>query len=155
MPRRRLASRVLLISASGRVLLFKIRYQTGVLAGMSYWATPGGQLRENESFETAAIRELNEETGIELKSVGQCISHKEFPWKMPDGEEVIAVENYYIVRVSTERHSHAAWSGQERDAFVDVRWWSPAELAQCDELIYPPDLLSLFVEAVCAHASKR
>lgn len=67
MPRRRLASRILLISPTDRLLLFKIHYKTGALAGMSYWATPGGQLRKDESFETAAARELNEETGVEVR----------------------------------------------------------------------------------------
>lgn len=64
MEQRRLASRILLVSPSHRLLLFKIHYKVGALAGRRYWATPGGQLKDGESFEAAAMRELYEETGI-------------------------------------------------------------------------------------------
>lgn len=58
MPRKRLAARLLVTSQRNRLLLFKIQYQAGVLAGMSYWGTPGGKLKDEESFEAAAVREL-------------------------------------------------------------------------------------------------
>lgn len=148
MPRRRLASRILLISPANRLLLFKINYKTGALAGMSYWATPGGQLMRDESFEEAAVRELQEETGVDVQSVGTCIARREFMWKMPDGKPVLAVENYFVVRAFAEQCSSAAWSDQERDAVCEVRWWSETELAICDEDVYPPDLTSLFAEAL-------
>ena len=148
MPRRRLASRILLISSTDRLLLFKIQYKTGALAGMGYWATPGGQLRKDESFETAAARELNEETGVEVRSVGSCISHREFPWRMPDGEDVLAIENYYLVRADADQCSSDFWSSEERGAISEVRWWSQAELAQCEEDVYPPNLMRLFIEAL-------
>ncbi|KPZ24954.1 NUDIX hydrolase [Pseudomonas syringae group genomosp. 3] len=148
MPRRRLASRILLISSTDRLLLFKIQYKTGALAGMSYWATPGGQLRKDESFETAAARELNEETGVEVRSVGPCISHREFPWRMPDGEDVLAIENYYLVRADADQCSSDFWGSEERGAISEVRWWSQAELAQCEEDVYPPNLMRLFIEAL-------
>ena len=38
MPRRRLASRILLVSQARRLLLFKISYKAAARAGMSYWA---------------------------------------------------------------------------------------------------------------------
>lgn len=148
MSRRRLASRILLISPIDRLLLFKIQYKTGALAGMSYWATPGGQLRRDESFEEAAMRELQEETGVDVQSVGPCIARREFLWQMPDGEPVLAVEKYYAVYARTEKYSSAAWSDQERSVVSEVRWWSETELSRCDEDIYPPDLTSLFAEAL-------
>ncbi|SMF65581.1 MULTISPECIES: NUDIX domain-containing protein, partial [unclassified Pseudomonas] len=64
MPRKRFAARLLVVSPRNQLLLFKIQYQGGVLAGMSYWATPGGKLKDEESFEAAVVRELYEETGI-------------------------------------------------------------------------------------------
>jgi hypothetical protein len=67
---------------------------------------------------------------------------------MPNGEEVLAVENYYVVRADAVQHSSAAWSEQERRAIDEVRWWSQVELAECDEHVYPPDLLSLFIGAL-------
>jgi len=148
MPRQRLASRILLISPSNQMLLFKIRYLTGALAGMCYWATPGGKLRANESYEAAAIRELYEETGIEVQSVGQCLAHKEFPWVMPGGEHVLAVEHYFTVHTGTEQCSCAQWTDREREAVCEVRWWSSGELAACHEEVFPPDLNNLFSRAL-------
>lgn len=148
MSRRRLASRILLISPTDRLLLFEIRYDDGPLAGMSYWATPGGKLRVGESFEAAAVRELKEETGVDVDAVGPRIARREFLWKMPDGEDVLAIENYYAVRSDSEQYSSAAWSRQERGAIGEVRWWSQAELEGYDKDVYPPDLLSLFVDTL-------
>lgn len=103
MPRRRLASRILLVNQSRRLLLFKISYKTGARPGMSCSATPGGQLRDDESFEAAAMRELQEDTGTEVKSIGRCIARKEFPWRMPDGGHVLEVEHYYVAHVVGNR----------------------------------------------------
>lgn len=148
MPRRRSASRILLVSSSHRLLLFKIHYKTGVLEGRSYWATPGGALRGDESFEAAAVRELYEETGLDVQSVGRCITRKEFIWQMPDGEHVLAVENYYVVRAGNEHCSTASWSTQERDVVCEIRWWSENELMANTEEILPPDLPILFARAL-------
>jgi len=148
MPRKRLAARLLVISPRNRLLLFKIQYQAGVLAGMSDWATPGGKLKDEESFEAAAVRELYEETGIEVPFVGRRIAHREFLWQMPDGEHVLAVENYFTVHTGTEQCSCAQWSDREREAVCEVRWWSLGELAACHGEVFPSDLSNLFGRAL-------
>ena len=40
--RQRPAARLLITDPLGRVLLFRFEHRTGALAGMRYWATPGG-----------------------------------------------------------------------------------------------------------------
>ncbi|AXJ08094.1 DNA mismatch repair protein MutT [Pseudomonas fluorescens] len=144
--RRRLASRVLVISSSHRLLLFKIHYRSGHLAGRCYWATPGGKLRSDESFEAAAVRELREETGIEVNSIGHCVARKEFSWQMPDGENVVAVEHYYVAHVNNEQCSVEGWSDREREVVSDVRWWSLSDLSNSHEEILPNELLVLFTK---------
>lgn len=131
MLRHRLAARVLLISPSNRLLLFKIHYRSGALAGMRYWATPGGKLRAGESFEKAAVRELHEETGLKVQTVSQCIARKEFPWVMPDGDRVLAVEHYFVVYANEQQLDATNWSDQEREVVSEVRWWSEEELLAC------------------------
>ena len=150
MPIRRFASRILLINPARRLLLFKIQYNYGALAGLTYWATPGGKLKPAESFEQAAVRELEEETGIVVQSVGPCIARREFEWKMSSGETVFAVENFYVVRALAQPISAAKWSDAEREAICEVRWWSAMDLKQCREEIFPPDLSNLFTEALTA-----
>lgn len=148
MLRNRLAARVLLISPSNRLLLFKIHYRSGALAGMRYWATPGGKLRAGESFEEAAVRELHEETGLKVQSVRQCIARKEFPWVMPDGDRVLAVEHYFVVYANEQQLDATSWSDQEREVVSEVRWWSEEELLACQEVVFPPDLPLLLTQAL-------
>jgi len=154
MLRRRLASRIILVSPSHRLLLFRIHHKTGALAGKSYWATPGGALRGDESFEAAAVRELHEETGIDAQSIGRCVARKEFLWQMSGGEHVLAVENYYVVHADAEHCSTTKWSLQERDALCEIRWWSESELMASTEEILPPDLPILFGQALLMEPDK-
>ncbi|MBJ5970157.1 NUDIX domain-containing protein, partial [Salmonella enterica subsp. enterica serovar London] len=73
------SSRLIIISPENQVLLFFFSHENDALNGKSYWATPGGGLESNESFEQAALRELREETGIIKNDVGPQVATRSFP----------------------------------------------------------------------------
>ncbi|MBA1275457.1 NUDIX domain-containing protein [Pseudomonas azotifigens] len=60
------------------------------LAGQSYWATPSGGLEEGETFCAAAIRELREETGIEVGTVTGPVANRRVSLTLPCAERVLA-----------------------------------------------------------------
>jgi 8-oxo-dGTP pyrophosphatase MutT (NUDIX family) len=62
---RRTAARVLLVDDAGRVLLLS---GTDPQVGSRWWITPGGGLEDDEDLASAAVRELAEETGIQLRT---------------------------------------------------------------------------------------
>jgi hypothetical protein len=54
--RERPSSRLLIIGATQRTLLFRFEQEQGSLAGRRFWATPGGGLEPGESYAQAACR---------------------------------------------------------------------------------------------------
>jgi len=141
--RRRPSARLLITDPTGRVLLFRFVHQRGALAGQSYWATPGGGVEEGETFAQAAVRELQEETGIQLASAGESVARHEFELQLPDGEWVIADERYFRIAAQHGEISRAGWTPLELEVMSEHRWWSRDEIRAAAETIYPPDLADM------------
>jgi 8-oxo-dGTP diphosphatase len=146
--RQRPAARLLITDPLGRVLLFRFEHRTGALAGLCYWATPGGGVEGNETFEQAAIRELWEETGIRVDHVGPEVSQRQVVFQLADGEYVNEDERYFHVAVCSNRISSAGWTEYEIDCMTDHRWWDRHELRQSSDKIWPEDLADLLDAAI-------
>ncbi|UVM01796.1 NUDIX domain-containing protein [Pseudomonas atacamensis] len=145
--RERKAARLLVISPSQEVLLFRFIHENGALAGRNYWATPGGGLEAGETFHDAAIRELLEETGIEASAVEGPVAHRDFSMLLPSGETVLAVEQYFVVHTPSERLSRTGWTQEETEVMADHRWWSAESLRGTDDQIWPERLDEMLVNA--------
>ncbi|GJD53411.1 RNA pyrophosphohydrolase [Methylobacterium crusticola] len=141
--RRRPAARLLVLDPAGRVLLFRFVHRAGPLAGMTYWATPGGGVEDGESLAQAAARELAEETGLRLPVEAPAVGRRDFVLRLADGEEVWAQERYFVVRAGGEPLSRDGWTAEEAEVMGEHRWWSRAALAGTGDTVYPEDILAL------------
>jgi 8-oxo-dGTP pyrophosphatase MutT (NUDIX family) len=76
MPVNRATSRVLLFDREQRFLLFLTKAPD--TSGVARWLTPGGGVDAGESHHAAAVRELEEETGLALPDLGQPVWSHDF-----------------------------------------------------------------------------
>ena len=141
--RRRPSSRLLILDPEGAVLLFRFVHRKDALAGLSYWATPGGGLEGDETFEEAAIRELFEETGIRKVDPGPDVGRREFILRLPSGEEVVSEERFFLIRHDGSALSRVGWTDAEVKVMADHRWWSRDDLARTTETVFPENILAM------------
>ena len=139
-------SRVLVVDAEHRLLLFRYRHVDGPLAGLEFWCMPGGGLDPGESFEAAARRELFEETGLAVEDPGPQVARRAYAMLMPDGEQVFADERFFLVRTADAALSQDGWTELERQVIVEHRWWTLPELRAADHQIWPQDIADLLAD---------
>jgi len=95
----------------GRATILLIQRRHDPFAGR--WALPGGFVNENEALEAAALRELEEETGVAGVRLEQVGAYGD-PGRDPRGHTVTAA---YLARVSKEIAATAA------DDAADAAWF--------------------------------
>lgn len=138
-PTTRLAARILLLDAANRLLLMQARDPRGLL----FWVAPGGGLDAGETFESAARRELYEETGQSL-STGPCVWTRRHVHEW-NGRKLDQAERFFIARASSEQISPTKPDGY----IIGHRWWSLAEIEASTET-FAPRRLAQFLRPILA-----
>ncbi len=142
--------RALVLDPDDHVLLVRFHWD-GLEFEEGFWANPGGGLEPGETRAAALRRELAEECGLPVEEIGPEIWTKtaHFDVGRWDGQ----VDHIHLVR--TQRIApRPGKSAVELAAenIHEIRWWSPEEIANGDEVFAPrrfPDLFAkLLTEGV-------
>jgi 8-oxo-dGTP pyrophosphatase MutT (NUDIX family) len=142
--------RVVVLDAANQVLLLQTRDLGNPTFGTS-WELPGGGMEPGETHIGAAVRELREETGIEVEParVGKPTWRRDVEYTYR-GERRLQHELVVMVRLDEVAPDV---EGSQRVDFESVdhfghRWWAVDEIACSDQRFYPrrlPALLRSFL----------
>jgi len=142
-PLERRAARVLLVDDDGRILLQHCHDPATPEEG-SWWNTTGGGLDEGETSAQAAVRELREETGLQVDAaaVGGVVHRRTTEFSLA-GTAYRQREEYFLLRTGAFDAHPTAPSDLELVAVLGTRWWSREELRRTREQVYPEELLEV------------
>ncbi|HSR85420.1 MAG TPA: NUDIX domain-containing protein [Streptosporangiaceae bacterium] len=141
--------RVVLRDRAGRILLFRAVLPSR--ADSHWWELPGGGIEPGETYQQAAIREIREETGLEISAaqVGPPRWRRTATWT---ARAIRRLQHEVVVAVDIDADAPPVADGgrtaEEAEEYVDARWWEVAEVLASTERFYPgrlPDLLPAFL----------
>ncbi|MDQ1512580.1 MAG: hypothetical protein QOC59_422 [Microbacteriaceae bacterium] len=142
----RSTSRLIVADDSGAVLLF-LSY------GKSHeveprWITPGGGLDPGEDFAAAGVRELREETGLVVDSVGEPFLVEDIAADQRWHDYQVGHWAWFALRTARFEPRDAEWTAGERYDTVGSRWWTADELEASGEPCEPAELPDLIREGI-------
>lgn len=137
---RRRTARVLVRDQHGEVLLIHAHNVTD--PDTRFWITPGGGVEPGEDLRAAAVRELQEETGlrVEPEALDGPVHHDvaEFVF---DGELCVQDQDYYLLDVPRFTPVAEGMDQLEHASIFGMEWWSPTSDGLFDgDQVWPRDL---------------
>jgi 8-oxo-dGTP diphosphatase len=133
--------RALIVDPDAHVLLVRFEWE-GVEPAGGFWANPGGGIEPGESRLEAIQRELREEVGMVVDSLGSELWTKTalFPMGSWDGQ----VDHIHLYRTERFEPSPQMSTAQlTAENIRDIRWWSPEELTSSNATFAPRSLPQL------------
>ncbi|WP_097061011.1 NUDIX hydrolase [Salinibacterium xinjiangense] len=134
-------SRILLLDRDDRFLLFLTLAPD--TSGVARWLTPGGGVDPGETHLQAAVRELEEETGLVIPNLGEPIWAYDFIVKWDAADHDTGHAEFYSATVDAFTPSDALWTDDERVDVLAHKWWTLDELDATTELFEPAELVQL------------
>ena len=102
------------------------------------WLAPGGGLEPGEAPEVGLVREVLEETGLEIKNWQGPVWHRRMKFKL-HGKPWDQSELYYLVRTQMFKPDNSANpAADELSIFRGFRWWSLREIRAAEDEIFVP-----------------
>ena len=122
----------------GEILLVRFVVPRADGGDFMFWALPGGEIEAGETEIQAAVREVREELGLELRVAGPvyCDSNQFFH----QGEMQDNVDFLFWAECGREEPRLMGVTAAEREIMKEIRWWSGAEIEASGERIFPENL---------------
>lgn len=131
----------MIVDPDDSVLLVRFDWE-GLELPDGLWACPGGGIEPGETRLVALQRELREETGLHIDSLGPQVWTKRtvLPMGSWDGQ----IDHIHLVRTPNfDPQPHLTAEGLAAENIHGLRWWSPAELAAGGNVFSPRALPAL------------
>jgi len=138
-PRR--AARILVLDPEGAVFL---QLHDDVEIGL-HWVLPGGGLDEGEDELAGALRETVEETGWTDVVPGPAL----WVWEHDYTRAGVPTRQREVIFLGSAPRRDPVGDLAEsfaHDGIMTCRWWTPDELADCPDLLWPPQLVELMAD---------
>ncbi|ADG78537.1 NUDIX hydrolase OS=Tsukamurella paurometabola (strain ATCC 8368 / DSM / CCUG 35730 / CIP 100753/ JCM 10117 / KCTC 9821 / NBRC 16120 / NCIMB 702349 / NCTC 13040) OX=521096 GN=Tpau_1924 PE=3 SV=1 [Tsukamurella paurometabola] len=149
---RRVSARVILVDRDGAVLL--VHGHDPRNTGDRFWFTPGGGVEPGEELAAAALREVREETGLEL-SPGSLLGplyRREAVFAF-DGDVMDSDEYFFAATVDRFDPRPAGLTDVELHTIDEMRWCQPDDVTGLADPVYPQALPGLVADVRAALAA--